>query len=129
MNVAGDCWVSVVGEIRVTRPSRLSAVPGWWSGRVHGNATGSEAAVGGVHPGLAANSIRLPHAQIPRWQHSSIGSRVMVKPLDLPFDPIERAGESWERAFGPASSMRVATSIMRVQQILLGRYDELLRGY
>jgi DNA-binding MarR family transcriptional regulator len=53
----------------------------------------------------------------------------MGKPLDLPFDPIERAGEIWESTFGPASSMRVATSIMRVQQILLARYDELLRDY
>lgn len=53
----------------------------------------------------------------------------MGKQLDLPFDPIERAGEIWESTFGPASSMRVATSIMRVQQILLARYDELLREY
>lgn len=53
----------------------------------------------------------------------------MAKQLDLPFDPIERAGEIWESTFGPASSMRVATSIMRVQQILLARYDELLREY
>jgi len=53
----------------------------------------------------------------------------MVKPLDLPFDPIERAGESWERAFGPASSMRVATSIMRVQQILQSAVDTALRPH
>jgi DNA-binding MarR family transcriptional regulator len=53
----------------------------------------------------------------------------MRKPLDLPFDPIDRAGDIWENTFGPASSMRVATSIMRVQQILLARYDEILRGY
>jgi DNA-binding MarR family transcriptional regulator len=51
------------------------------------------------------------------------------KPLDLPFDPIGRAGEIWERTWGPASSMRVATSVMRVQQILLGRYDEVLRPH
>jgi DNA-binding MarR family transcriptional regulator len=51
------------------------------------------------------------------------------KPLDLPFDPIERAGETWERTWGPASAMRVATSVMRVQQILLARYDEVLRPY
>jgi DNA-binding MarR family transcriptional regulator len=51
------------------------------------------------------------------------------KPLDLPFDPIERAGEIWERTWGPASSMRVATSVMRVQQILLARYDEVLRRH
>lgn len=53
----------------------------------------------------------------------------MPKPLDLPFDPIERAGEIWERTWGPASAMRVATSVMRVQQILLARYDEVLRGH
>ena len=53
----------------------------------------------------------------------------VAKPLDLPFDPIERAGEIWERTWGPASAMRVATSVMRVQQILLGRYDEVLRGH
>jgi len=51
------------------------------------------------------------------------------KPLDLPFDPIERAGEIWEKTWGPASAMRVATSVMRVQQILLARYDEVLRPY
>jgi DNA-binding MarR family transcriptional regulator len=51
------------------------------------------------------------------------------KPLDLPFDPIERAGEIWEETWGPASAMRVATSVMRAQQILLARYDEILRPY
>jgi DNA-binding MarR family transcriptional regulator len=50
-------------------------------------------------------------------------------PLDLPFDPIERAGEIWERRWGPASAMRVATSVMRVQQILLARYDAVLRRH
>jgi DNA-binding MarR family transcriptional regulator len=53
----------------------------------------------------------------------------MVRPLGLPFDPIERAGETWERQFGPASSMRAATSIFRVQQILLARFDEALRPH
>jgi DNA-binding MarR family transcriptional regulator len=54
---------------------------------------------------------------------------VVPKPLDLPFDPIERAGETWERTWGPASAMRMATSVMRVQQILLARYDEVLRPH
>jgi DNA-binding MarR family transcriptional regulator len=54
---------------------------------------------------------------------------VSRRPLDLPFDPIERAGELWERNFGPASAMRVATSVMRAQQLLLARYDELLRPH
>jgi len=33
----------------------------------------------------------------------------MVRPLGLPFDPIERAGETWEERFGPASAMLAAT--------------------
>jgi DNA-binding MarR family transcriptional regulator len=50
-------------------------------------------------------------------------------PLDLPFDPIERAGELWEDTFGPASAMRVATSVMRAQQLLLSRFDLILKPY
>ena len=53
----------------------------------------------------------------------------MPKALDLPFDPIARAGQTWEATWGPASSMLVATSVMRVQQILLARYDEILRPH
>src|SRR3712207_1582568 len=55
----------------------------------------------------------------------SVGT--MVRALGLPFDPIERAGEHWEERFGPASAMRAATSVFRVQQILLARFDEDLR--
>jgi DNA-binding MarR family transcriptional regulator len=51
----------------------------------------------------------------------------MVRPLGLPFDPIERAGRTWEERFGPASAMRAATSVFRVQQILLARFDAVLR--
>ncbi|TFV89120.1 MarR family transcriptional regulator [Blastococcus sp. CT_GayMR16] len=53
----------------------------------------------------------------------------MVRPLGLPFDPIERAGQTWEKRFGPASSMRAATSVFRVQQILLARFDEVLKPH
>jgi DNA-binding MarR family transcriptional regulator len=53
----------------------------------------------------------------------------MVRALGLPFDPIERAGKSWEEHFGPASAMRAATSVFRVQQILLARFDEALRPH
>ncbi len=53
----------------------------------------------------------------------------MAKPLDLPFDPIARAADRWEETWGPSSAMRVATSIMRAQQILLARYDELLKPH
>jgi DNA-binding MarR family transcriptional regulator len=53
----------------------------------------------------------------------------MVRALGLPFDPIERAGETWEKQFGPAASMRAATSVFRVQQILLARFDEVLKPH
>ena len=53
----------------------------------------------------------------------------MVRALGLPYDPIERAGRSWEERFGPASAMRAATSVFRVQQILLARFDEALRPH
>ena len=51
----------------------------------------------------------------------------MVDREPLPFDPIERAGVLWEKHVGDASSMRVATSIMRVQQLLLGDFDRVLK--
>jgi DNA-binding MarR family transcriptional regulator len=49
--------------------------------------------------------------------------------LDLPFDPIERAGELWEERFGPAGAMRAATSIMRAQQLLIARFDATLKPH
>lgn len=51
----------------------------------------------------------------------------VAKRLDLPFDPIARAGEIWEERFGPAAAMRAVTSIMRAQQILLAELDTVLR--
>jgi DNA-binding MarR family transcriptional regulator len=60
---------------------------------------------------------------------SPVACGPMVRALGLPFDPIERAGETWERRFGPASAMRAATSIFRVQQILLARFDEVLKPH
>ncbi len=53
----------------------------------------------------------------------------MGKPLELPFDPIDRAAQIWARRFGPSPSMAAVTSIMRAQQILLGELDALLRPY
>lgn len=53
----------------------------------------------------------------------------MARELRLPFDPIERAGENWERTWGTATAMRAATSVFRAQQILLARFDEALRPY
>jgi len=51
------------------------------------------------------------------------------KPLDLPFDPIARAAETWESRFGDAKAMAAVTAIMRVQQILLSQLDTLLRPH
>jgi DNA-binding MarR family transcriptional regulator len=53
----------------------------------------------------------------------------VAKPLDLPFDPVERAAEIWGERFGPADAMAAVTSIMRAQQILLAGLDGLLRPY
>ena len=53
----------------------------------------------------------------------------VAKPLDLPFDPIERAAAIWGERFGPADAMAAVTSIMRAQQILLAGLDGLLRPY
>jgi DNA-binding MarR family transcriptional regulator len=53
----------------------------------------------------------------------------VAKPLDLPFDPIERAAEIWGERFGPAGAMAAVTSIMRAQQILLAGLDGLLRPH
>ncbi|GAA3830445.1 MarR family transcriptional regulator [Nocardioides panacisoli] len=47
----------------------------------------------------------------------------------LPFDPIERAGELWGERIGDPSAMRLATSIMRVQQLLLAEFDRVLRPF
>src|SRR5580700_661432 len=53
----------------------------------------------------------------------------MGKPLELPFDPIDRAARIWEVRFGPSPSMAAVTSIMRAQQILLAELDALLKPY
>lgn len=53
----------------------------------------------------------------------------VVRPLNLPFDPIERAAELWEQRWGPSPAMAAVTSIMRVHAILLGEMDAILRPY
>ncbi|WP_018156573.1 MarR family winged helix-turn-helix transcriptional regulator [Demetria terragena] len=56
----------------------------------------------------------------------------MSEPHTLPFDPIRRAAELWEEQFGadsPIAAMASATSVMRVQQILLARLDAALAPF
>jgi DNA-binding MarR family transcriptional regulator len=50
----------------------------------------------------------------------------VAKSVALPFDPIRRAAELWLSRWGERSepvAMASATSIMRVQQLLLGDFD------
>jgi DNA-binding MarR family transcriptional regulator len=47
----------------------------------------------------------------------------------LEFDPIERAGEIWSRRIGDPTSMRLATSIMRVQQLISSELDAVLKPW
>lgn len=49
----------------------------------------------------------------------------------LPFDPIAEAGRQWRAHWGRAAvpSMSAVTSIMRAEQILIARLNELLRPW
>lgn len=47
----------------------------------------------------------------------------------LPFDPIERAADIWSKRIGEATPMKLATSIMRVQQLILSELDGALKPY
>lgn len=53
----------------------------------------------------------------------------MSNPLDLAFDPIDRAALIWRERFGPSDAMAAATSVMRVQQLLLAEFDRICRPY
>jgi len=47
----------------------------------------------------------------------------------LPFDPIDEAARQWGLRWGAVSSMHAVTSLMRVQQLVLGRLDALLKPH
>jgi len=47
----------------------------------------------------------------------------------LPFDPIERAADIWSKRIGEATPMKLATSIMRVQQLILAELDAALKPH
>jgi DNA-binding MarR family transcriptional regulator len=53
----------------------------------------------------------------------------VAQELGLPFDPIARAEELWNLRWGDAGAMAAATSIMRVQQLLLARFDDVLKPH
>ncbi len=47
----------------------------------------------------------------------------------LPFDPIDEAARLWGDRWEGVPQMHAVTSIMRVQQLVLGRLDEILRPH
>jgi DNA-binding MarR family transcriptional regulator len=47
----------------------------------------------------------------------------------LPFDPIDEAARQWGNRWSGVPAMHAVTSLMRVQQIVIGRLDALLRPH
>lgn len=47
----------------------------------------------------------------------------------LPFDPVQRAFELWERRWGASTSMLAVTSLMRAHQLVLAEVDAIVRPY
>ena len=47
----------------------------------------------------------------------------------LPFDPIDEAARQWAGHWDGVPAMHAVTSLMRVQQLLIGRLDALLRPH
>jgi DNA-binding MarR family transcriptional regulator len=56
------------------------------------------------------------------------GGRTMQQ-KKLPFDPIDEAARQWGLRWGAVDEMHAVTSLMRVQQLVLGALDELLRPH
>jgi len=52
-------------------------------------------------------------------------------PAPLPFDPIDEAARQWRDHWpdAPVAAMAAVTSVMRVQQVLLGRLNETLEPF
>jgi DNA-binding MarR family transcriptional regulator len=47
----------------------------------------------------------------------------------LPFDPIDEAARQWGLRWDAVEQMHAVTSLMRVQQVVLGQLDEILRPH
>jgi DNA-binding MarR family transcriptional regulator len=50
-------------------------------------------------------------------------------PTGLPFDPIDEAARQWASHWDGVPQMHAVTSLMRVQQLLIGRLDALLKPF
>src|SRR6187200_1733224 len=49
--------------------------------------------------------------------------------MSLPFDPIDEAARQWSNRWGGVPAMHAVTSLMRVQQLVIGRLDALLKPH
>jgi len=49
--------------------------------------------------------------------------------MPLPFDPIDEAARQWALRWEGVPAMHAVTSLMRVQQLVLGRLDTILRPH
>src|SRR3954453_4193684 len=49
--------------------------------------------------------------------------------MPLPFDPIDEAARQWALRWDGVPAMHAVTSLMRVQQIVLGRLDAILKPH
>lgn len=47
----------------------------------------------------------------------------------LPFDPIDEAARQWGKRWSGVPAMHAVTSLMRVQQLVLGRLDAILKPH
>jgi DNA-binding MarR family transcriptional regulator len=50
-------------------------------------------------------------------------------PTGLPFDPIDEAARQWAARWEGVPQMHAVTSLMRVQQLVIGRLDALLKPF
>ncbi len=49
--------------------------------------------------------------------------------MPLPFDPIDEAARQWTQRWDGVPSMHAVTSLMRVQQLVIGRLDTVLKPH
>lgn len=52
-----------------------------------------------------------------------------MPPVTLPFDPIDEAARQWGERWSGVPAMHAVTSLMRVQQLVIGRLDAVLRPH
>jgi DNA-binding MarR family transcriptional regulator len=53
----------------------------------------------------------------------------MSPPPGLPFDPIDEAARQWGERWDRVPAMHAVTSLMRVQQLVIGRLDAILKPH